>query len=160
MDVVRGVVYVTGSTYGSLFPTNKGDADVWLAKYDVHTGALLAGIQYGSHSYSYGGRVTVLPGGETIEVRGKTGGSTFIFPGDGSFFIAIHNASTLALISGNQSTVDSGSGPTSATINNVLYQCGTTSESLYANNLGNTDYWVKKVCSSSSSTALLVGLVL
>jgi hypothetical protein len=148
VDISRGVIYVTGSTYGSMFPTDKGDADVWVAMYDISTGELLAGIQYGSNSYSYGGKITLLPGGETIEVRGRTDGSTTIFPGNGPYFIAIHNASTLEIVSGNQTTSNTGNGPSSLILRGVRYQCGSTTESLYGANMGGSDFWVKKFCDS------------
>jgi hypothetical protein len=41
-----GNTYVTGSTSGSLFGSNKGSADVWLAKYD-RTGNQVLALQFG-----------------------------------------------------------------------------------------------------------------
>jgi Ca2+-binding RTX toxin-like protein len=68
-----GSIYVTGSTSGSLFGTNNGSGDTWLAKYDA-SGNQKLGLQLGSSSGDSANKVVTDKDGN-FYLAGSTGGS-------------------------------------------------------------------------------------
>ena len=145
LDEDRGVLYTSGQTSGSLYAPNEGQYDTWVEQRDLDTGEVLVSTQFGTVNNERGDSIRLLPGNDTIEVRGQ---GMLNFEGPGAYYSAILNASTLEVISGVNIALPPGFQYTVLS-NGVLYECLTTSGSLYATSAGGEDYYVTKACASS-----------
>lgn len=146
VDEEKRAVYTSGQTSGSLYGPHTAQYDAWVERRDLDTGVVLAATQFGTSNNERGDRINLMPGNDTIEVRGQ-GMATF--EGIGGYYIAILNATTLELISGVNMLGAPGFQYT-VTSNGVQYDCRTTTESLYATNAGGEDVYITKACASSS----------
>lgn len=97
LDEDKGVLYTSGQTAGNLYGPNEGQYDAWVEKRDIDTGEVLVSTQFGTVGNERGDRIRLIPGNDTIEVRGQ---GMIDFDGAGGYFIAILNTTTLAIISG------------------------------------------------------------
>jgi Beta-propeller repeat/Bacterial Ig-like domain len=142
-------VYITGWTDGSLFGTNKGGRDIFVAKLD-NNGTLLGSgnfqpVQYGTAGDDHANAIAVDPSGFVTVVGGTTGSLFGTNQGGDDLFVVAFDP--LGNIRWQQqigtSADDEAFGVTSDALGSV-YVTGSTTGSLFGTNQGGTDSFAIK----------------
>jgi hypothetical protein len=152
-------VYICGATAGSLYGTNAGSSDVFLAKYDGQ-GNLLWSQQIGTSGADYGYSVAA-DDSDNVHICGYTSGSLYgTNSGSSDIFLAEFNSSGTLLWSKQFGTTaaDVGRGMAVDSDGNI-YCTGWTAGSLYGTNAGSYDSVIAKFAAVLPGDANLDGYV-
>ena len=141
-------VYITGNTEGSLYGTNAGSSDGWLAKRVGSDGSFSWGVQFGTALHDDAIAIAVDSGGDVVltgSTKGDLHGSN---AGDKDSWISKRSGSDGSFIWGVQigTIAEDYAVGVAVDYSGDVYTAGYTLGSLYATlrSAGNRDFWVTK----------------